>query len=142
MATSSCKIKSNKKLSAKERQLFENFLGFCKEKLDIKRMPVSIEIVKERVEGATTGAYYPSSQTVSVLGGNRLFLDVMRSVAHELTHHKQNERGTLQELMQEYPEDLYSPYENEAYEKSGNLIKEWVRKNKESVGVDLYKIYF
>lgn len=144
--TISCHIKCSKKLSEDEKMLLKNFLIFCKKKLEINQMPVSIEILKSRgQEGVTTGGYNPNTHEVIVYGGQRLLLDVFRTLAHELVHHKQNERGNLHELLQEYPEDLYSPYENEAYEKSGNFIKEWTRKiKKENMldGKDIYEFYF
>jgi hypothetical protein len=141
---STCTIKTSKKLDATKKAILENFIGFCKEKLEINKMPGKITIFHKKSEGMTTGGYMPESREVTVLGGQRLFIDILRSVAHELTHHKQNERGNLSELLDEYPEDLYAPYENEAYEKSGNLVKEWVRTAKKTnkYKVDLYELYY
>ena len=70
-----------------------------------------------------------------------MLLDILRSIAHELTHHVQNERGNLLELVAEYDTDINAPYENEAYERSGNLIKEWSRKINKSK-TNLYDLYY
>lgn len=141
---SNCKIKTSKQLNEVEKTMLTSFIKFCKEKLEIETMPPRITIFEGANSGMTTGGYQPTTKEITVLGGNRMFVDVLRTIAHELTHHKQNERGTLFELMQEYPEDLYSPYENEAYEKSGNIVKEWcrtARKNK-TFPVELYSVYY
>lgn len=141
---SKCRIKTSRKLDKTEKAMLESFIGFCKEKLEINKMPPKIEIFEKKTEGMTTGGYNPTTKEITTLGGHRLFLDVLRTIAHELTHHKQNERGNLFELMEEYPEDLYSPYENEAYEKSGNIVKEWSRKvrKEKTYPVDIYEIYY
>lgn len=141
---SKCRIKVSRKLNKQERAMLENFIGFCKEKLEINSMPPKIIIFERKTEDMTTGGYNPNTKEITVLGGRRMFVDVLRTVAHELTHHKQNERGNLFELMEEYPEDLYSPYENEAYEKSGNIVKEWSRKvrKENTFPVDIYEVYY
>ena len=124
-----CTIHSDVKLSPKSKELLIDFLRFCKKGLEIDSLPSKITLFKSRNsnDGMTTGGYDPHDQTIMVLAGRRMFLDILRSIAHELTHHKQNERGNLLEMVSEYDTDINAPYENEAYERSGNLIKEWTR---------------
>lgn len=137
-----CTIHSDTKLSPQSKALLLDFVKFCKNKLEINSLPESIILFKSRDEqhGMTTGGYDPHSMTITVLAGRRLLLDILRSVAHELTHHKQNERGNLLEMVDEYDTDLNTPYENEAYERSGNLIKEWTRIVKEK-HPNIYDLY-
>lgn len=139
-----CKIKTSRKLNEVQKDMLTDFIKFCKEKLEINEMPPKIEIFDNGKDGMTTGGYHTGTKEIMVLGGNRMFVDILRTISHELTHHKQNERGTLFELMEQYPEDLYSPYENEAYEKSGNIVKEWCRKSRsqKTFPVELYEVYY
>ena len=44
---------------------------------------------------AKTAEYDPSNKTVSVYVDGRHPKDILRSIAHELVHHHQNERGEL-----------------------------------------------
>lgn len=136
-----CTIHSDQPLSPKSKELLHDFVKFCKMKLEIENLPSNIQLFTSRDSGGmTTGGYDPHSHKIMVLAGRRMLLDILRSIAHELTHHKQNERGNLLELVQEYDTDINAPYENEAYEKSGNLIKEWTRvKIKENP--DIYNLY-
>jgi len=137
-----CTIHTQVKLSPEGMKLLKHFVKFCKTKLDIDQLPSKITIFKARDEerGMTTGGYDPHTTDIMVLGGNRMLLDILRSIAHELTHHKQNERGTLLDMVSEYDTDLDTPYENEAYERSGNLIKEWTRMVRPSYP-SIYEIY-
>lgn len=128
-----CTIHTQVKISPDGHHLLKHFVKFCKRKLDINELPSKITVFKQRDEeqGMTTGGYDPHTTDIMVLGGRRMLLDILRSIAHELTHHKQNERGTLLDMVSEYDNDIDTPYENEAYERSGNLIKEWTRMIKE-----------
>jgi len=145
MSKKKCTIYSEKPISDKHSELLKYFLMFCKHKLSINELPEKIRIFSSRSgeNGMTTGGYDPSTTDISVLGGNRLFLDILRSIAHELTHHKQNERGNLLQMVSEYDTDLDAPYENEAYERSGNLIKEWTRIIlKHKTCPEIYELYY
>lgn len=137
-----CTIRTQVTISDNGKALTKHFIKFCKNKLDIQNMPSQITIFKHRDEdeGMTTGGYDPETTNITVLGGSRLLLDVLRSIAHELTHHKQNERGDLLEQVSMYETDLDTPYENEAYERSGNLVKEWTRMVKEEYP-EIYSLY-
>ena len=68
-----------------------------------------------------------NSKSVSVAVKNRAIADVMRTIAHELTHLRQIESGV------EFPEDDegMQPYEDEANYMSGRLVRFFGRKNQE-----------
>jgi len=137
-----CKIQIQVNIPPSGKRLLLHFIKFCKKKLDINELPSSIIIYKCRDEsqGMTTGGYNPNTNDIMVLGGRRMLLDIFRSLAHELTHHKQNERGTLLDMVNESDDDLNTEYENEAYECAGNLIKEWTR-NIKKTHPDIYDAY-
>jgi len=137
-----CTILIKNNITPIGKQLIKNFIFFCKKKLDIQNLPNKITIFNKRNEetGMTTGGYDPETHDIMVLGGSRMLLDVLRSIAHELTHHKQNERGELIEMVAMYESDIDTPYENEAYERAGNLIKEWTRLIKDK-NPEIYSMY-
>ena len=56
-------------------------------------------------------------------------MDVMRSVAHELVHHHQNEKGQLKGLASEGADG--SDIENEANAKAGEIIRVFGKQNPE-----------
>ena len=59
------------------------------------------------------------SQEIKVYGKNRALVDVLRSIAHELVHHKQYEND---ELKGDIP-DIGGPIEDEANAFAGRFIK-------------------
>lgn len=73
--------------------IIKDFVKFVSKKLNMDELPeVRIEKnPKFAVSNKTFGIYFPddNSTTVEVYGRN--IVDVLRTVAHELTHHRQNE---------------------------------------------------
>lgn len=58
---------------------------------------------------------------INVLTRDRATPDIIRSIAHEMVHHKQNERGDLRGNPDEGEDG--SPWEDEANAKSGELLR-------------------
>lgn len=99
------------------------FLPYVKEQLGIKEMPriqVSDNITPVR-EQRSMAWYMPSENRVWAYRGPRLAADLFRSIAHELVHHQQKERGEVLEghLGAEHP------LEQEANAKAGILLRNW-----------------
>lgn len=80
-------------------------------------------------EGIRTTAVYNHNGTITVYIKNRAMVDILRSIAHELVHHKQNERGELTGDPSEGADG--SNIENEANAKAGELIRIFGRQNPE-----------
>jgi hypothetical protein len=105
-------------------------MTFCQKKLGLKEVPTLILVAKKEPD-MSTACYNGNDNTMKVLAGNRLLIDVMRSVAHELTHRCQDQEGRLSPDMG-YDEtnpmaDVGAPYENEANARAGALVKEFSR---------------
>ena len=99
--------------------LLQDFVVFvCK---DLQCMPCPIDIVNGRGSSGlkTTAQYDPNNPHVMVNAKNRHFGDVLRSVAHELVHHKQNLSGELDAPVQ----DIGGHIEDEANARAGALLK-------------------
>lgn len=116
------------------RKLLEEFLGFANKKLKIDQ-PYSVYFVDDKVNASDplgkTAMYNPSSNSVYVYATNRHPKDILRSIAHELMHHKQNCDGRLDKTYGEGSDDLKT-LELEA-NKAGYLVREFEdgRKNKQ-----------
>lgn len=102
-----------------------DFVNFAKEFLGIDD-DVKIELAFEKTPDIRTTAYYNNGdKLVKVYVKNRAIIDVCRSIAHELVHHKQNleERITNPEIDGADGSDI----ENEANAVAGVIIRKWGR---------------
>ena len=108
------------------RKLLEEFLGFANKKLKIDQ-PYSVYFVDDKSNAADplgkTAMYNPSSNSVYVYATNRHPKDILRSIAHELMHHKQNCDGRLDKTYGE-GSDVLKTLELEANE-AGYLVREF-----------------
>jgi hypothetical protein len=107
-------------LTKNKKKLLTDFALFACDHLKIKNDP-RIMILNGRSEIKTTANYdyTKDEKIIKINGRNRAVVDIMRSIAHELTHHKQWEDGRLKIK----PADIASDIENEANAKAGELIK-------------------
>ena len=97
---------------------------------------------RQRPQGMTTGMFIPSENTIHVVVKNRLLADILKTIAHELAHRKQDERGLLgDKKSDDLRNDLYDPNENEAYMLAGNFVKEFMIVYNKISRDDLYELY-
>ena len=99
-----------------------DFVNFCKEQLSLKNSP-PIKFVSD-TEDTTFGYFDNDNKNIVVQNTGRHQMDVMRTVAHELIHYKQD---------QMYDRDLNgedgSPDENQANALAGVILRRWGQKN-------------
>jgi hypothetical protein len=102
------------------------FVQFVKQRLSIDQLP-KIRLVSEigMSEHPTFGTFDPNTNTVSVAYKDRHIMDVLRTLGHELTHHKQREQDRIQ------PGDgeTGSEIENEANAMAGVLMRDFADQN-------------
>jgi len=139
------RMKTDKRLNPLTVQVIKDFLKFCQRKLRIADLPV-VHLHKTKKPHMTTGSYLMTDNAIHVLVGHRLVVDILRTIAHELTHRKQHEDGDLErELSKQNPldemGDLDTSYENDAYSKSGNYVKEFARRYKKLSKDELYSLH-
>ena len=97
------------------------FIKFINDELNITT-PFKVKLVTQRDDDLRTYAYYnPSNGDVKVYCKNRGLADVLRSIAHELIHHQQNQLGKLEEPTQ----DVGGEIEDEANSIAGQLVKKF-----------------
>lgn len=110
----------------KKKKLYD-FSKFVCDELKIENPP-KIKVQNHRKEIKTTANYdyTKPEKVVKIYGANRALVDVMRSIAHELTHHKQFEDGRLKVK----PPDIGGEIEDEANAKAGQFIKLYCKKDK------------
>jgi hypothetical protein len=103
------------------------FIRFVKKELGFIK-PYKVYLVTERDESMKTYAFYnPENFDVKVYIKNRGLGDILRSIAHEFVHHKQNEDGRL-----EFPvQDVGGDIEDEANARAGSLVKKFGYENPE-----------
>ena len=94
----SVKHLTNKKI---KEDLLEEFLTYMNEELAINE-PYSVFFVDDKDNASEalgkTAMYNPSTKSVYVYVTNRHPKDIMRSIAHELVHHKQHCNGDLENM--------------------------------------------
>mgnify|MGYP001280198794 CR=1 FL=1 len=115
------------------RTLLSHFYGYAKEKLGFDK-DASIQFVADENNSKNplgmTANYNPDSMQVTVYTTNRHPKDVLRSVAHELVHHKQNCQGKMNDTGPTTPgyaqNDLHlRQLEEEAYLEGNMCFRDW-----------------
>lgn len=112
-------------LDAEKTLLISDFINFCCEELPI-RGGCKIHIVSDREANriSTTAVYMVGESDIRVYGKNRSLADVMRSVAHEMTHMMQDEQNLLHGNVR----DAGGFHEDQANAKAGELLKLYAKK--------------
>lgn len=109
-------------LDDNQKKKLTDFTKFVIKDLKIQHPP-TIAILNDRGNLKTTANYdyEKENKVIKIRGGNRLMVDIMRSIAHELTHHRQWEQG----LLKVRPPDIGGPIEDGANAIAGRLIKKY-----------------
>ena len=124
--------KSNLSLE-KDESLFHSLGQFAQKRMGFKKPPTLNLISDEGNAGKPLGktAYYdPQSMSVTIYTDGRHTKDILRSLAHELVHHTQNENGMLNDSgyhgagYAQKNKDLRQS-EKEAYLKGNMCFRDW-----------------
>jgi len=99
---------------------YENFVDFAHKELKIEKdCPIDVET--EKSTEYTTGNYHIHNRKITILDNGRKLADILRTIAHELVHHKQNELGML---VGDIPE-IGGKIEDQANAYAGRLVKKY-----------------
>ena len=105
-------------------KIIKHFKEWVEEQLGVEK-PAKVQLHKSRKVLKTYADYSPSEGIVRTYISERSLADCLRSIAHELVHHKQNEEGRIKSS---YDIEL----EDEANAIAGRLIRAYANKYPES----------
>lgn len=113
-------------LNDDKKAKLNEFVKFVKDQLDLQTVPtISIQNHREGLKTTANYDYTKENKVIKVCMKNRALVDVMRSIAHEMVHHKQFEQGRLKVQ----PPDIGGEIEDEANAKAGQYIKMFAKKD-------------
>ena len=124
-----CPMKNNSDYDMEShKDLIDSLYSHAHQELGFKKPPMLIFQSDPRNYGALakTAQYNPSSQEITIYVDGRHIKDILRSFAHELVHHHQNEQGRLSGANVTQGEQDFDDIEGEAYH-TGNLklFRKW-----------------
>jgi len=120
--------------------LLVKFLEYSVKELGLEDKEIKIRLLgKSPNEPITTGAYNPMDKVISTIADGRHFIDYCRTIAHELTHMKQDCAGQLNTPHQEIGGEI----EDAANMMSGRITKHFIKniltkEDKQRLGLGTY----
>lgn len=120
-------IDKSLEMSPEDIRTIALFCKDCTKDLSINS-DFSIKVVfDKKAHGIKTTAYYnPENHNICVLGKGRHVLDICRSIAHEMTHMMQHDRGLITGPIK----DVGGFHEDQANAKAGEIVKRFIYKMK------------
>jgi Zn-dependent peptidase ImmA (M78 family) len=120
-------------LTDKGKTQLKQFALFVIKELGIEKAPtIAIQNGRGKLKTTANYDYNKENKIIKVNAHKRALIDVMRSLAHELTHHKQFEDGRLKVQ----PPDIGGEIEDEANAKAGQFIKMYAKKDPTIYDID------
>jgi len=108
--------------------IVDDFIEFGKKEL-LLGDDFKINLTDNGDDIETLANYDMGTKEINVLTKNRAIPDIIRSIAHEMVHHNQNDRGDLRGVPEEG--EVGSPWEDEANTKAGQLVRKFGEMNPE-----------
>lgn len=112
-------------LNNDNKEKLNSFVKFVKEQLELKTVPtIKIQDNRDGLKTTANYDYTKENKIIKVCSKGRALVDVLRSIAHEMVHHKQYEDGRLDGPQ---PPDIGGEIEDEANAKAGQYIKMYAK---------------
>jgi hypothetical protein len=108
--------------SKEQITLIEKFIAFTGKFLGINPPKIHLQFNRE---GLVTTASYGDGDKVRIYAKDRATVDIMRSIAHELTHMKQHIEGRLEQDHHDKNNEAGSPIEDEANATAGEIMRKF-----------------
>jgi hypothetical protein len=127
----------NENISESKQQSIQHFVEFATKRLKLKENP-KISLVAGKEYGnvkSSLGGFDPMTKEIYVATENRLTADILRTIAHEMVHRKQDELGLVRNPTKDGADG--SPIENQAHAVAGILMREYGRINKQIYNEDI-----
>jgi hypothetical protein len=113
--------------NAQKIQLALDFIKFASGHMNLQSLPKIIFTTDNKwaKQMRSFGQYDPTKKSIVTYVDNRNMADVLRTLCHELVHHKQNEEGRLEVNSGETGSDI----ENEANAIAGIMLRDYGKLN-------------
>lgn len=113
--------------NAQKIQLALDFIKFASGRMNLQSLPKIIFTTDNNwaKQMRSFGQYDPTKKSIVTYVENRNMADVLRTLCHELVHHKQNEEGRIEVNSGETGSDI----ENEANATAGILLRDYGKLN-------------
>ena len=108
--------------------LISKFIDLCNTELSIdESCNYKIYFVDDREKHSikTTAFYNPHDNTIKIYAKDRMIIDALRSLAHEMTHMMQNEMGLITGPVK----DEGGFHEDQANAKAGLIVKRFIKRS-------------
>lgn len=115
-------------LNVNEKKVLDEFIRFHQKMVPIKN-DLKIVFLGEKIGKMTTGSR-SDNNTIKVLSKNRMLIDILRTLSHELVHQYQHENMDL-----DFTQDIGGPAEDMANTESGKLIKIFQKEYPQHMGL-------
>jgi hypothetical protein len=121
-------VPANESEEPSTKGFVHKFAPWVAEQLGIKLPNV---VLLDRPRDTTFGQYVPEEKTIYLVTGGRHPVDVLRTLAHELTHHKQD----IEDNLPPGAGDTGTDQENEANANAGIMMRDFADANPEYFGL-------
>jgi phosphopantetheine adenylyltransferase len=124
-------LREEKEVSDLKVKNINDFINYAVSKLKLKKQP-KIHLINDTDyanKHASLGGYNPETKEIVVVTNNRLSADILRTIAHELVHRKQDELSLLTNPAENGKTG--SPIENQANAVAGILMRNYGKINKQ-----------
>jgi hypothetical protein len=111
-----------------DKKLLKEFIGFAIKELNIQKLPTSLTLSRDNDKAKSMhsfGSFDPNNDKIWLYVKNRNMADLLRTLAHELVHHKQAEDNRLELNSGGTGSDI----ENEANAMAGVLLRKFGKYN-------------
>ena len=105
----------------------KTFIDYAANELEIAEKP-KLKLINDKktaLVNTSFGGYAPDEKTIYLNIAGRHVADILRTLAHEMVHHKQNLDGVLHK----YAGETGSEFENEANSKAGVIMRNYGKSN-------------
>ncbi len=121
-------VDKNLNLDKQKEKILGDFCVFCANHLPIEgSFKICVVSRREPYGISTTAVYHVNKNKCFIYGKNRALPDIMRSIAHEMTHMMQDQTGLLVGNIR----DAGGFHEDQANARAGELIKRFVKGRKD-----------
>ena len=144
-----CNIQNNSSMDDTDlNPLAQDLVGYMQKKAGFKKPPSAITYEDDMANSKNilgkTAYYTPQDSSITVYVTGRHPKDILRSIAHELIHHRQNERGEFDDIGEvgegyAQSDQKLRGMEREAYTKGNMCFRDWEDGHKNAVLESIYK---